>query len=183
MSEETQSQVDTAEAPQVDAPEPKMFDAEYVKTLRAEAAKYRKEAQAFKAEADQFKTAQMSETERLQKEAADAKAAAAQAAQMLRDARKEAAIARAAVTHGVAPDLLGKLVEVEFDDSGMPVDVDSAVGKVLATYPQLKAAAAVPNPTNPGRKAELTLDDVRKMTPDQINARWDDVQRAMKAGR
>ncbi len=182
MSDETQSQVDSPEAPQVDAPETK-FDAEYVKTLRKENAGYRTKLKDLETKVSQFEQAQMSESERLQKEAADAKAAAQAAAQMLREARKEAAIARAAATHGVAPDLLGRLVDVEFDDTGMPVNVDAAVSQVLSAYPQLKPAASVPNPTNPGRVQKLTLDEIRKMTPDQINARWDEVQAAMKAGR
>ena len=48
-------------------PEPKVFDEEYVKSLRAEAAKYRKEAQAAAAKVATFETERMTEAERLRR--------------------------------------------------------------------------------------------------------------------
>jgi len=49
--------------------EPKTFDAEYVRQLRAEAAKHRKEAQEAKARAQEYEDAQKSELEKAQTKA------------------------------------------------------------------------------------------------------------------
>src|SRR5262249_27224583 len=56
--------------------EPKVFDEEYVKTLRSEAAGYRTRATAAEAELQKQKDAQLSEVERAKKEATDAQARA-----------------------------------------------------------------------------------------------------------
>ena len=80
--------------------------------------------------------------------------------------------------------LLAKLVDVEFDDSGMPTNVDAAVQTVLKNFPQLKPQPlAQPGATNPGRQPpKLTVADVKKMTEAQILERWDEVSAAMEAG-
>jgi len=74
-------------------------------------------------------------------------------------------------------------VEPEYDAEGKPVNVGAAVAAVLEAYPQLKPQAQTGNATNPGRVAKLTVEEIKKMTPEQVNARWDEVQAAMKAGR
>lgn len=174
----------TPEAPQADAGQDQQFDAAYVKSLRAEAAKYRKEAQAAQAKVAEFQAQQMTETERLQA-AAKAAQEQAQAAQVeLRKARADAALAREAGKHGLDPGLLAKLVELEFDDSGTPTNVTGAVEAVFKTYPQLKPQAITqPGATNPGRlPPKLTMADIKRMTPDQINARWEEVSAVLEAG-
>jgi hypothetical protein len=156
------------------------FDAEYVKALRAEAAKYRTEANAAKAKVTQFEQAQLTEAQQLQAQAKAAQEAATAAQVELRQARAEAAIAKAAAGAGVNPALLGRLVMVEFDDAGQPTGVEAALAAVLKEYPQLKPAAQPGmSATNPGRAIKLTLDEVRRMTPDQVNARWDEVQQVL----
>lgn len=163
--------------------EQETFDAEYVKGLRAENAKWRKAAQEAAARVTEFERAQMTEAERMQAQAKAAQEAAAQAQAQLRQARADAAIARAAATQGINPALLGRLVDVEFDEAGQPVNVDAAVAAVVAAYPQLKPAPVQLATTNPGRAAaKLTMEDVQKMTPAEINARWGEVQ-AVMAGR
>ena len=153
----------TAPAKTDSGQEPQTFSADYVRELRAEAAKYRKEAQDAKAKVTSFETQQMSEAEKLQA-AAKAAQEQAQAAQAeLRKARADAAIAMAAATHGVSPKLAAKLVAVEFDADGQPINVDQALGAVLNEYPQLKPQAATPGATNPQRQAKLTIADVKKM--------------------
>lgn len=159
------------------------FDAAYVKQLRQEAAKYRKEAQEAQAKVQNFEAAQMTESQRAKAEADAAKAAALAAQTELRKARGDVAIAREAVKHGVDPALLAKLVDLEFDDSGAPVNVDSAVVAVLNSYPQLKPAAPAPGATNPGRKSALTMDAIKRMSAEEINARWDEVSAVMEAAK
>lgn len=161
----------------------RMFDETYVKSLRKEAAQHRTEAQALKAKLAEYEQAQMTETERLRSQAEQAKAEAQAATERARKAMADAAISRAAAQQGIDPALLARLVDVEFDADGMPVNVDANVGAVLAKYPQLKPATATGvAATNPARVQKLTMNDIRNMTPDQINARWDEVQIVMAGG-
>lgn len=73
-----------AEAPEA-TEEPKVFDEGYVKKLRAEAAKYRTEAQEAKAKAQEYEDAQKSELERAQDKLTQIETAKAEAeARLLR---------------------------------------------------------------------------------------------------
>jgi hypothetical protein len=68
------------------------------------------------------------------------------------------------------------------DDKGA---VDWA--KLKAGYPELFGTPTTTptppvNPTNPANPTKLTLDAVKKMTPDEINKRWDDVQAVLSQG-
>jgi hypothetical protein len=167
-----------------DGQEPKVFDEAYVKQLRAEAAKYRKEAQEAAAKVSAFEQQQMSEAEKLQATTKAAQDAANAARSELQAARAQVAIAQAAATHGVNPAKLARLVTVEFDADGQPVGVEAAVAAVLNEWPELKPAAAAPTPgaTNPPRAAKLTLDQIKKMTPAEINERWEEVRAVLAGG-
>lgn len=166
--------------------EPKTFDAEYVQQLRAEAARWRTEAQAAKAKATEYEQAQMTEAQRLAAQAATAQAAAEAAQAELRKARAEAAIAREAAKTGVDPALLTKLVHdaVEYDANGAPTNIDAAVAAAIQQWPHIKPAPAAPavGASNPGRAAKLTIEDVKRMSPEQVNARWDEVQVVLAGG-
>lgn len=164
--------------------EPQVFSADYVKELRAEAAKYRKAAQDAAAKVASFEAQQMSEAEKLQAAAKTAQEQAQAARNELQAARAEVAISRAAASLGVDPRKLAKLVTVEFDDAGQPVGVEKAVADVLAEWPELKPVGTVvtPGATNPQRAAKLTMEQIKKMTPAEINNRWDEVSAAMAAG-
>jgi len=181
MDEATVTQDATAEAAQ-DAG--RTFDETYVKSLRKEAAQHRTEAQALKAKLAEYEQAQMTETERLRSQAEQAKAEAQAATEKARKALADAAVSRAAAQHGIDPALLARLVDVEFDADGMPIDVETSVKAVLQQYPQLKPTATATGvaATNPARVQKLTMDDIRRMSPDQINARWDEVQIVMAGG-
>lgn len=172
---------ETEGASQEQAPE--VFDVEYVKALRAENAKWRREAQDARAKINDFEKAQMSEAEKLQVQAKAAQEAADSARAELRKARADAAIVNAAAKAGVNAALLSKLVTVEFDDAGQPVGVEAAVSAVLNEYRELKPQAAITNPVGASRSAKLTMDDVRKMSTEEINTRWDEVQAVMAAER
>ena len=162
--------------------EPQTFSADYVRELRAEAAKYRKEAQDAKARVSAFEQQQMSEAEKLQAAAKAAQEQAAAARAELQQARADVAISHAAAANGVDPRKLARLVTVEFDEAGQPVNVDQAVAAVLKEWPELKAATMTANATNPQRTAKLTVEQIKKMTPAEINERWAEVQAAMAAG-
>lgn len=128
------------------------------------------------------KEAEMSEVEKAKAQAAEAQQKAEAAIAKAREARAGAEIAKAAAKAGVDADLVSRLVTVEFDAEGEPQNVEAAIAKVLETYPQLKAPTSAANPTNPGRKSALTKEQIAKMTPAQINERWDEVQRVMAGG-
>ena len=166
----------------VDGQEPKIFSEDYVKTLRAENAQWRKQAQEAAAKVQTFEQERMSEAERLQAQTKAAQETAAAAQSKLQQALADAAISRVAAKEGIDPELLSKLVTVELDDTGAPVGLEAAVVAVLNKYPQLKPAAAVPGATNPSRERKLTIADIQKMTPEQINARWGEVQAVLAGG-
>lgn len=142
------------------------------------------ELKAAKAKLSGYETERMSEAEKLQAAAKSAQEQAAAAQAELRRAKADAALARVAAKEGVDPELLAKLVTVEFDDMGAPVGLEAAAAAVLNQYPQLKpqTVAATLGTTNPARTAKLTMVDVKKMSPDEINSRWDEVKAAMAAG-
>ncbi len=140
------------------------------------------ELKAAKAKLSGYETERMSEAEKLQAAAKSAQEQAQAARQELQQARAEVAIARAAASLGVDPRKLARLVTVEFDADGQPVNVDQAAAAVLNEWPELKPVAATPGATNPPRTAKLTMADVKKMSPDEINSRWDEVKAAMAAG-
>lgn len=144
------------------------------------------ELKAIKAKLTDYEQAQMTEAQRLAAQAAQAQAAAEAAQMELRRARAEAAIAREAAKTGVDPALLTKLVHdsVEYDTSGKPTNIDAAVAAALQQWPHLKPAPAAPpvGASNPGRTNKLTIEDVKRMSPDQINNRWDEVQIVLAGG-
>ena len=180
---DAQPQVGTATEATPAAAETEKFDAEYVKSLRKESAQYRTQAKELAAKVATYEAEKLSETERLQAQAKAAQTEAQAAREELKRARYETALAREAAKVGIDPSLLTRLVEPEYDAEGKPSNVGAAVAAVLDAYPQLKPQAPTPGATNPGRVAKLTVDDIKKMSPEQINARWDEVQAAMKAGR
>lgn len=181
VNETTSPQAGEAEATQVVAAQESESD--MVRKLRDEAARYRTQNRELTARVAAFEAERQTEAERLAAQAKTAQEAAAQALQELRAARADAAIAKVAAKLSVDAGLLGKLVAVDFDDAGLPVNVEAAAAKVMEDYPQLKLPASGTSVTNPGRSAgsRLTMADVRKMSEAEINARWDDVQAAMKA--
>lgn len=72
---------------------------------------------------------------------------------------------------------------ITFDDDGTPQGVKAALTKLLADKPYLKGGTST-SPTNPPRQgATLTKADIEKMTPEQINANWEAVSKALEEGR
>lgn len=180
---EAQPQAGTAQEATPAVVEAEKFDAEYVKSLRKESAQYRTQAKELAAKVATYEAEKLSETERLQAQAQAANAEAQAAREQLKRALYDAALAREAARAGVDPNLLTRLVEPEYDAEGKPVNVGAAVTAVLDAYPQLKPQATPSGATNPGRVAKLTVEEIKKMNADQINARWPEVEAAMKAGR
>jgi hypothetical protein len=145
------------------------FSLDYVKDLREEIAKYR--TRATQVEKD-FKTAE-SELQRLKSEVETNR---------LRWAASQAATKVADVD--VALSLLDK-TKIQYDEAGNVANLDDLLKDLIAAKPFL-AGVQTPsptNPTNPPREgAKFTREQIAKMTPDEINANWDEVQ-AVLAGK
>lgn len=78
---------------------------------------------------------------------------------------------------------------VELDGSGRPVNVEALIKELVTERPWLiggPGGAPAPHetsasPANPPRDGtrRMTHDDLRRMTPEQINANWDAIQAAL----
>lgn len=158
------------------------LDAENViKSLRSENAKHRTELKDVKAQLEQFKQAQMSETEkaaaRLQQlEAENARLITAQRDNALRSAITTAA-ARLGVKHVDAALKLIDTSVLDIGDDGKVSGADAAMRDLVKLYPGLFGAAS-DNPGNPdtGQRGGLTLDEIKRMTPSEVQARMEEVQ-------
>lgn len=173
-------------APEADPPtetqqEPvETFDRDYVEKLRKENATYRTKAKQAQEAAEKARIEaerqKLDEVERLKAEKADAEKAA-------QEARAEAARAR----HLIA--LAGKVVDPEdalaiAERAGLVtedgVDVEALLKAKPYLAPPTQAGVTIPGARNAKRPA-LTLEDINKMTPEQVNERWDDIQALYKA--
>lgn len=162
--------VPTPPAPPVDAQqppegEPKTFDADYVRKLREEAARYRTEA---KANADaakrltEIEEAQKTEAQKLADRlaAAEAKAQAAE----LKSLRAEIA-----ATKGVPAALLAGNTEEELTASADALLAFRGEAPKLPAAPPASGQGNVGQPVNSG-KTQLTRDDMKRMSADEIVA-------------
>lgn len=173
------------------------FDAKYVEQLRQEAAGHRTKATGLQGEVDtlkaevtkykEFMPTQVAEletkitalTEVATKSAADAQNA------NLKYAVAVEAQAQGCVDPEAALALLDKSKVVW--ETGTPKNVSVLLTELLTAKPYLKASPSTPvipnaGPTNPGAahgSPPLTLDDVKKMKPAEINSRWAEVSAVM----
>lgn len=162
-------------------PQETTFDRTYVEQLRREAAGYRTQLKEAADKLKAFEDADMSERQKLQKQLDALRKEQESAQAALRQERARLAVVKAAAKYNIPASLAEKLVEVEFDDDGNPKDVEAAVKKLAAEYPQLVQGGGGGSPTNPasGKKTTLTREDVQKMTAEEINARWDEVKEVL----
>jgi hypothetical protein len=76
---------------------------------------------------------------------------------------------------------------LDADDMEDEHTIERALTAVLQERPKLKSrrrgsGAPIPGDADdPGKSNGLTLEDVKKMTPAEINRRWPEVQAAMRA--
>lgn len=171
----TEPQVQETNEPTQPQEEPvETFDREYVEKLRKENATYRTKAKKAEEAAEAAKKAaereKLDEVERLKAEKADADKRLAEI-----EARAVAAERRAALTGKVADPAaaLRLLDEAHLDDDG-----NVLVDKLLEAYPFL--APKEPGVNIPGartaRQSTLTHEDIARMTPEQVNERWTEIQ-------
>ena len=146
-----------------------------IRETRSEAANLRvsnKDLSEFKTKAE---TEKLSEKERLEKAASDAKTEADRFAAELRTARAETKIIAEAAKAGLPADLAVKLITPQFDEQGQPKGIAEAVADLVKQYPNLVATGGSGPSTsagNPGRNRDgvLTLAALKTMTPQQVAA-------------
>jgi type IV secretory pathway VirB10-like protein len=193
----------TPPAPEQEPTEPRKEDGSVdweavARATRQEAASYRTrlrategERDAFKTKAEEYERSQLTEQERV---AADLEAARglskAQAETITRLQLQNEVLARTSAHGIVDADAAYRLLDqsqVVYED-GRPVNVDQLLETLVTNKPWLKGSGtpSVPlpdvQPTNAPRvpPSTLTIDDIKKMTPQQINARWDEVSRVLE---
>lgn len=186
-TEVTQSELVEAEVSTQN--EPKMFDEAYVKSLRDEAAKHRmekqkeaKEKEALLARIAEFENAQLTESERMQKEYKDALANAETHQSRARNLEVDFQLALAANDpENQIGDVKAaiKLIDresLEFDDRGRITNLQDALETLKTEYPSVGMVSRTPSApntgvTNPAKAPsakKLTRADLAKMSPQKI---------------
>lgn len=165
--------------------DPKTFDAEYVSKLRNEAADNRTKLKAAQDELKKLQDAQLSDQEKAVKRAteAEARAQAAEAKVKERTVRADVKLA-AAKLNVVDPDAAYKLLDLDqitFNEAGDPTNIDKLIGQLVKDKPYLVGANGSHSSANPqtGHGGSLTVEDIRKMSSDEINRRWDEIQKVL----
>lgn len=167
---------------------------------RSEAARYRKTLRDTEARLKDLETAQMSEADKAKKELEDLRGYKSSTSEAVKALNLQMSVERAARKLGIVDEeaafaLMDKS-KVSYGDDGRPDadTVQAALDALLTAKPWLKPAPAAPaapqapslKTANPGKTpiaGALTQEDLRRMTQEEINARWDEVQATLKAGR
>lgn len=144
--------------------EPKTYDAEYVKGLRAEAAKHRKEASEAKARASELENASLSEAEKLKKEAEDGRKLAESATGKLRAANLRDALAEKGFSGTQAKAVAKLLSDVDYDADDEPKNLDARLEAAAKEYGDIAKAGGARTSFDGG--ARSTSD-----APQDMNAR------------
>lgn len=171
------------------APAPAKDDGD-IHALRTKAGRLEKELERLKKAEEERQNASLSEVERLKKELAEKSAAIEAAAAQAKAGRLAGASLAAAARLGFAdPEDAQRFLDqdaIEWDDSGVPKNVTALLEAVLKAKPYLKASYTQPPDLGQGNRGRsgvpLTIDQIDRMKPAEINARWDEVQEVLKRG-
>ena len=128
-----------------------------------------------------YETAQMTEAQKFQAQATAAQAAAEAAQQELRRLKVQAEIAKTAQKMGIDIDLAERIARPSWDGDTL-TGIDESLKEALEKWPNLKPQAVTVAATNPGRTQKLTRAEIDKMSIDEINNRWDEVQTVLAGG-
>lgn len=155
-----------------------------LKRVRRESARYRTQLRTHEAEAEEKAKAEMSEAERLKVDLAKAQAQLVERDQAMAQQRLRTAVLTAAVKAGVQyPEVAVRMIDVgELDVDGDRVGgVEEALAALLKSMPGLVGGKGTPQIplTNPAGGRGLTKEDIRSMSQDEINRRWDEVEKVL----
>lgn len=130
-----------------------------------------------------FETDRLTEQQRKDLEREEALKQVTALKEQLRGERGRRALAQAAQKHNIPVELAEELIlnAVTYDDEDTPQEVETLVTDLVQRHPYLSKPQPRPSQTNPdsarrNQPKALTAEDIRRMTPDQINERWDEVQ-------
>lgn len=131
------------------------------KKLRQEAQSLRRRMHEYEAKAKAEEEAKLSETERLKKQLDEVQATLSK---KVLDEMKRKAAQQAGLPEQFTDRLHGSTEDELVEDA------------MTLSRSMPKAAPAQISPTNPGVTPKLTMDAIKAMTPNEINANWDAVQ-------
>jgi hypothetical protein len=132
-------------------------------------------------EFDKLQQAQMSEQEKLAKRLAELE----QENQALRKQGQEHTLkyeimllaSRLGIVDPEAAYRLLDLSRIEFGQDGRPTNLEQGLKDLIKAKPYLVHQAHAGSPTNPSRPhTSLTLEEIKRMSPEEINSRWAEVQ-------
>lgn len=173
-------------------PAPPVLDAEAtareLAEARREAAKYRTDLKKLQDAQKVADDAKLSEEEKRAARVTELEAQLAEREAALKEKSSHAAVVDVAARLGAAkPAMLHRLIagDIEFDANGSPTNVETLVKEFLRANPEFATTTGRPT-GDAGQgargKSTLTRDDIKKMTPDQINARWSEVSEVLARG-
>lgn len=166
-----------------------------IKKLRKESADNDKAAKAALAKVKQFEDAQLSESERTQRALQEAQTQVSALQERVRMATLQAEATKAAASLNLvdveaALALLPTVGTIEYDDNDVPTNVGELLATLAERKPFLVKTAEPPKPaqtgsaTNPASNrngGELTIDQIKKMSPQEVAARLPEVQAVLAA--
>jgi hypothetical protein len=156
-----------------------------LKRVRREAAKYRTDLRQLQAQAEEAQRAQLPEVDRLKADLAAAQRQVAEREAQVAEQQLRSAVLAAAARHGfVDPEDAFRMLdreELALGENGSVDGIEEALGALRKAKPYLVRSAASPalQPTNPAGQRSLTKADVAGMTADEINRRWDEVEKVL----
>lgn len=165
---------------------PEALEKELAEARREAAANRRAAADAKKA-LEELRGKSLTEEERKTQELETLREQAKTAAARERELVLGYEVALEAGRMGLDPRLVTKLLDsstVEWDDAGRPKELRKALEGLVAEYPVLRPAAAASGTATgaPARTGSaLTKDSIRRMTPEEIEARWPEVQTVLSS--
>lgn len=157
-----------------------VFSADYVQSLRNEAAGYRVSAR----EWEQKHKDLQGQTQGLQAQINDLQSKLEAAQQAVQAERLEREAMRVAKELGISDvEAAIKLVDrgqIKLDDKGNPTNLADVLKGVAEKHPFILGGGS--GTTNPPRGSTYTIEQIRKMPPEWINEHWGEVQ-AVLAGK
>lgn len=155
-----------------------------LKRVRREAARYRTELRQHQQQAEEAKRAQLPEVDRLRADLATLQAQVAERDRAMAEQRLRSQIISSAAKLGFNdPEDAYRMLDLqEFTvENGTADGIDEGLAALRKAKPYLARQAGAPAvaPTNPAGQRTLTKADVAGMSADEINRRWDEVEKVL----
>jgi exonuclease VII large subunit len=181
--EVTTEQPQAAEAALPDAQEAEeQFDAAYVRKLRAEAAEYRRKLRELERQLKQRDEEKLSETERMRLRLSELERELAQRELLLREhTLRYETMLRARELGIIDPDAAYRLLdlaEIEYDETGRPLNLERLLRDLVRKRPYLVGSSA--SATNPSRTTISLEEALRSGDLEAINRAFETALRSVQ---